>query len=86
MLAINQKQNRDPFYLLAYRVYLDIPSYIADTICCWRDIHCVACDDRRYQRAATGTPLGHMTVPLVKPEAYRYLHEALGDISSRASG
>ena len=53
MLAINQKQNRDPFYLLAYRVYLDIPSYIADTICCWRDIHCVACDDRRYQRAAT---------------------------------
>ena len=29
--------------------------------------------------------LAFMTVASVKPEAYRYLHEALGDISSRTS-
>ena len=86
--------------MLAYRVYLDILTHIANTICCWLDIHRLARDDRSYQRAAAcntqtllvlrwlsdATPLHRLTYDsgINQANAYRYLHEALEVISSRA--
>jgi len=37
----------------ACRAYLDILTPHVDMICCWLDIHHLACDDRRYRRTAT---------------------------------
>lgn len=83
--------------MLAYRAYLDTPTHIADTICCWLDVHRLACDDHSYQRAAScktqtllvlrwlvdATPVYRLAFDsgISQATAYRYLHEALDVIA-----